>query len=91
MPARIGVPVFSDTQANLNSIHFFDGIKGWIVGDGGTVLRTINGGASWGKGITNVTEDLLSVNFVNDKLGFAVGANGMVLRTESGWGLLGTV
>ena len=67
----------------MNSLHFINTERGWAVGDKGTVLRTVNGGASWGKGISNAKEDLLGVYFINAKLGFAVGANGVILRSDS--------
>jgi photosystem II stability/assembly factor-like uncharacterized protein len=54
------------------------------VGDKGTILRTGNGGASWSKTVSGVTEDLHGVDFADEKTAFAVGAGGVVLRSVSG-------
>jgi hypothetical protein len=32
----------------MQSIHFVDLDTGWAVGDGGTLLKTTNGGQTWG-------------------------------------------
>ncbi len=60
--------------------------SGVVVGAGGTVLFTEDGGASWNK--ANVFADqsakLRSVFFINQKTGWSVGAGGVILQTLSG-------
>jgi photosystem II stability/assembly factor-like uncharacterized protein len=65
---------------------FTDKSNGAIVGAGGSILFTENGGASWNKaGIYgDKTAKLHSVFFVNQKNGWAVGANGKIFQTISG-------
>jgi len=78
----------SGTTANLYAVRFAADLQhGWIVGDAGTFLRTINGGASWTK-ITvkypflwttrTVTEPLRGLDFVTNDLGWAVGTTWVI-------------
>ena len=58
--------------------------NGWVVGERGTVLRTIDGGATWSKIPVPVRNTLLSVQFVDDDNGWIVGRGGVVLRSSDG-------
>jgi photosystem II stability/assembly factor-like uncharacterized protein len=58
-------------------------LHGWAVGDGGIVLRTINGGASWGKGVSNVEEDLLAVTFRQREGRLCSRIERMIVRSDS--------
>jgi hypothetical protein len=66
-----------------------DASNAWIVGDGGTILRTTNGGSSWTSqtlpaGTTSA--QLNAVTAPDATTAFAVGAGGTVLRWNgSGW------
>ncbi len=67
--------IFTDIQ--------FIGKNGWIVGRGGVILSTINGGISW------QIEKLGSLNFtkiymLNAKKGFLLTDSGLMLQTEDG-------
>ncbi len=67
--------VFTDIQ--------FIGKNGWVVGRGGVILSTVNGGSSW------QIEKLGSLNFTNihmlsAKKGFLLTDNGLMLATEDG-------
>jgi len=70
----------------LNSIHFADGQNGWAVGYGGTILRTIDGGRTWGLQNSGTTDRLYSVHFPDPQTGYIVGKNGTILKTTSGGG-----
>lgn len=74
------------TPSNAELIHVdFDNDKrGWIVGDGGTILFTSDGGDSWSRQQSGTTVTLYHVDFRNDKRGVAVGAKGTLLRTFDG-------
>ena len=37
----------SNTTELLNDIHFVDNMTGWAVGDNGTIVATVDGGANW--------------------------------------------
>jgi photosystem II stability/assembly factor-like uncharacterized protein len=71
---------------NLNDIRFdADGRTGWIVGDGGTILATQDGGRTWSGQNSHVSVSLVSVAFAGDrKHGLAVGDSGTVLVTADG-------
>lgn len=65
---------------------FTDRLNGAMVGAGGSILFTENGGSTWNK--ANVygdkTAKLHSVFFINQKSGWAAGANGKIFQTYSG-------
>ena len=84
-------PTWSDvsigtTTATLRSISFLsDSLTGWVVGDGGGIWKTTNGGSSWtpqGSGVT--PHDLHDVYFIDANVGYAVGDYGTVLKTLDG-------
>jgi photosystem II stability/assembly factor-like uncharacterized protein/PKD repeat protein len=65
----------------LNSVHFPNADTGYAVGQGGTVLKTTNGGQSW------VTKNSLSnvgrsVYFTSTNIGFAAGDDGIYKTTD---------
>jgi len=55
----------------------------YISGDGGTLLKSTNGGNNFELLQTNTTENL-NVNFINELTGFSPGWNGGILRTTTG-------
>src|SRR5687768_14258327 len=57
--------------------------KGWAVGVGGTLLRTI-GGAYWSPGQSGTNETLRTVAFADHLNGVAAGDAGTVLRSDDG-------
>lgn len=75
----------SPTDLTLYDVAFIDEQTGWAVGRFGTVLRTINGGATWGK-VPNVpTEKIVSDVFFADKTnGWIVGGGLLYRSTDSG-------
>ncbi|MSP00080.1 MAG: hypothetical protein EXR07_03365, partial [Acetobacteraceae bacterium] len=74
-PRRVGQSLYGSTMAP-------DGRRGWAVGEGGTILRTENAGASWQTQTAGTTEDFRSVQMASDGLrGWAVGSGGTILRT----------
>ena len=62
-------------EANLNKIYFADANHGLIVGDGGVILTTTNGGAKWEKQESDTENDLY---------GFALSPEGMVAVGKGG-------
>ena len=81
-PAIGWVNQTSGTNANLKSVWFKRGTEGWVVGDGGTILRTTDAGQIWTSVSSPVNDDFKEVKFFNDTLGFIVGA-GSILRTSN--------
>jgi len=70
----------------LTSIDMIDGTTGYMVGSGGTVYKTINGGTSWVAKTSGTSKLLASVSFIpgNANIGFAVGEFGRVIHTRNG-------
>lgn len=56
----------------------------WIVGSGGTINGTTDGGTTWNALTSGTTNDLNDIHFVNTNLGFAVGNSGTILKTVNG-------
>jgi len=67
----------SGTTANLYAIDMVDTSIGYAVGEGGVVLKTVNGGASWFSPLANGrgrSQHLNAIDFLNDAArGLAVG------------------
>lgn len=79
------------TKANLQAVDFVNSQTGWVVGSGGTILATKDGGQHWIRQQSGVDTRLTDVMFLNSELGWAVGFSGTVLRTQNGgetWELL---
>ena len=79
----------------LNQVQFVDSQFGYAVGTFGTIMRTKDGGLSWGREYCPTERTLRSVSFTNIYTGFAVGGDyplGYVIikTTNSGvnWSLL---
>ena len=73
-------PVTSGTTQNLNDIHFHSNY-GYIVGDGGVILKSINSGTTWTSIASPTTSKLFTVYFVTVSLGWIGGAGGKIWKT----------
>jgi photosystem II stability/assembly factor-like uncharacterized protein/putative cell wall-binding protein len=67
----------------LWDVTFADASHGWAVGDGGSVLHTTDGGATWSPQNSGTTTRLLAVAFADTSRGWAVGV-GTILHTSNG-------
>lgn len=65
-------------------MDFVDQQNGWIVGDGGMIQRTTNGGLTWTPQVSGTTQSLQSVTALTPSFAFAAGINGVVLMTIDG-------
>ena len=74
----------SGVTADLYGVSFTDSNIGTVVGTGGTILRTIDGGATWNQQTSGTSEGLTAVFFTDANNGTAVGSNGMIVRTVNG-------
>jgi photosystem II stability/assembly factor-like uncharacterized protein len=71
-------------QLTMYGINFTSERIGNAVGNGGVILRTGDGGASWVRVQSGVSNNLKSVHFTNELVGHAVGDGGIILRTVDG-------
>jgi photosystem II stability/assembly factor-like uncharacterized protein len=86
------------TDKKMWKMFFVNKNLGWVVGNGGTILKSTNGGRHWDKGVreprwqrekrkTNAPRtlpNLLNVMFSNRTEGVIVGTSGTILRTTDG-------
>jgi len=72
------------TAPALLSICFVDRDRGWIVGDGGTILHTEDGGETWTPQRSGAPSVLRGVSFADAQHGCVVAGDGLILRTADG-------
>ena len=89
-------------DARLNDVCFVSPLKGWAVGDRGTIWTTVDGGANWKLADVPTDANLFAVSFFDENFGLAVGGRvvpatgvgvGVLLRTIDGgttWGVVET-
>jgi len=63
---------------------FVDDSHGWAVGDGGTLLATVDAGVTWNAQVSGTRQALGRVSFANTLVGWVAGSNGEVLKTADG-------
>ena len=76
----------SSHSYTLNDVHFFDDLRGCIVGDGGRVLLTDDGGETWRttRHGRRVSEHLWDICFVDESNGWITGMSGVLRTTDGG-------
>jgi photosystem II stability/assembly factor-like uncharacterized protein len=72
------------TNSNLYDIEFYNRYTGWAVGDGGTILKTTNGGINW-VSISNpaVGKPLSSIYIVDSNICYVVGWFETIIKTTN--------
>jgi photosystem II stability/assembly factor-like uncharacterized protein len=65
-------------RVTLRAVEFIDPNRGYIVGNTGTMLRTMDGGNTWTPIEGGTIRELLSIDFFDEDLGAAVGRNGVI-------------
>ena len=72
---------------NKIEVFFIDNSKGWIVGEGGLILKSNDGGITWTQKNSGTTARLSSVQFIDYNKGWILGdypLNGVILKTING-------
>ncbi|MDZ7291681.1 MAG: YCF48-related protein [candidate division KSB1 bacterium] len=77
------VEIGSLPQGKYHAIDFVNENQGWVVGDGGAIFHTTNGGKTWLKQASGTTDDLMRVQFVDEDFGWVAGTRA-ILHTENG-------
>ncbi len=82
-------PQTSPVASKLNKVYFADSLQGWIVGDDGIILHTIDGGITWIIQNSNTSYNLLNMAFTSKDTGWIVGGGdynygGILLHTTDG-------
>ena len=70
----------------LNGIFFSTNKDGWVVGERGLILHTVDGGNSWAIQESRVDVDLSGGTCVNQRICWVVGKNGTLLKSAKGSG-----
>src|SRR5262249_48741573 len=66
-------------------VHVFDAKRALVIGYGGKIIETTNGGSSWKQIDSGSDRALYSVDFAKDgKTGGVVGQQGLILKTTDG-------
>jgi hypothetical protein len=60
------------TTNDLIKLFFLDSAQGWVVGRGGTILRTVDGGTTWIRQETNLMTDIVSITMLDRERGYAL-------------------
>ncbi len=68
----------------INDTVFVDDLRGWAVGESGTILATGDGGVTWRAQSSGTSSSLYKVTFADAQVGWITGAYGQVLRTTDG-------
>lgn len=68
------------TSYDLNSVFFMNEYEGWIAGNEGTILHSLDGGETWTLQSSGTSETLLDIFFTSPSNGYAVGTNGTILH-----------
>ena len=72
------------THEHLYGLTFLNDYNGWIVGEGGTILRTQDAGENWSKIYSGVTQTLNDVHFTTSNTGWIAGDGGKLLKSTTG-------
>lgn len=70
--------------ANLYCVQFTDNQTGYVCGENGAVLKSINSGFNWVFQQSNTTNRLRDLHFIDALTGWAVGDNGAIIKTTTG-------
>lgn len=69
------MPLEKPTTKNLTKLCFLDSATGWTVGDGGTILKTTNGGENWIIQNSGITSSIVDIYMLSNQLGWALAHN----------------
>jgi len=70
--------------ADLNTVYFVDGKRGWVGGDGGYLSRTDDGGLSWVRQTVGTTSAINDIYFRDKEAGFLLAGNTIFVTHDNG-------
>lgn len=71
-------------RETLNDAYFLDDNNGLIVGEGGAVIRTTDGGSNWSLLKYATFSTLTRISFADSTTGYIIGEHGTVLKSTDG-------
>jgi photosystem II stability/assembly factor-like uncharacterized protein len=66
------------------AIEFVSEKVGWMSGDYGRILKTIDGGITWNFQNSGTEMAITDISFINENQGWACGHSGVIIHTEDG-------
>jgi photosystem II stability/assembly factor-like uncharacterized protein len=66
------LPVPTPTNQHLRAVAFTDSLYGWVAGNGGTLMKTTDGGFTWNLLPSGITYDIADVQMLNRNDGMAI-------------------
>jgi len=79
--AQWWVPQDSGVTSNLNDVYCLTANTVLVVGDGGVILKTTDGGENWIQKTSGTVQFLRKIQFANSTTGYAAGGSGTLLKT----------
>jgi photosystem II stability/assembly factor-like uncharacterized protein len=74
----------SGTTRQLRDVRFITSQKGFVVGDSGTFLRSVDSGKTWSQHMLDYLNGYRSISFSDTLRGVLGGTKGLILITENG-------
>jgi photosystem II stability/assembly factor-like uncharacterized protein len=71
-------------QTDFYGVKFLDQNTGYLIGEGGTFLKSTSGSNNWINIPTYTTRDLFAMNFFDINTGYIAGDGGLILYTSNG-------
>ena len=71
-------------QNDFYAVKFFDHNTGYVIGSGGTILKTTNGSGAWTPVDGGTVNELYGMYFFDVNHGYIVGAGGLIMYTSDG-------
>ncbi len=75
--------ITTNQKRELDEVFFVDSLKGWMVGEKGTILFSKDGGKSWTEQVTDTKADLQTLFFMDNYTGWVAGKKGTILKTTN--------
>jgi photosystem II stability/assembly factor-like uncharacterized protein len=73
-----------ENGADITGVAFRDALNGFIIGSGGLLLITTNGGTTWDRTTLDPDEYFTGIFFTTPDSGFILSSNGSILNTSDG-------
>ncbi len=79
------VQVASDTNVQFEAFHFTSRDTGYVVGAGGMIMKTIDGGLSWSSRRSGVAGILFGIDFSDARTGVIAGSDTVTTDSSAGF------
>jgi photosystem II stability/assembly factor-like uncharacterized protein len=81
---KVWTAVNSGTTEDLYSVYFADTSNGWVVGTGGVIIHSSDGGNNWVVQSSGISDSLNSVYFIDASIGWIAGRKNILKTTDGG-------